>query len=180
MTNLINLITLSRIFLAVIILILLASNNGYKYALMLFFIAGISDYLDGYLARRYQSESVIGEILDPIADKVLIVFLFFGLSVTLSSYIIAICASLIISREIWVSALRDFNSRNSNTSATKVTYLGKVKTSIQLLTIALYLVALAFNKMILIVVGDIFLVVSVLITLYSGYEYTLNSFRKKI
>ena len=92
---------------------------------------------------------------------------------------IGFAGALIISREIWVSALRDFNSRNNNLSATKVLYIAKIKTTIQIFTIFIYLVALSFNKMLLIVIGDIFLIISVLITIYSGYIYTLNTLKIK-
>jgi len=84
--------------------------------------------------------------------------------------------SIIISREIWVSALRDFNSRNNNLGATKVTYLAKVKTTIQFLTILVYLIGLASNIMLLIIIADILLILSSVITLYTGYKYTLNTF----
>ena len=143
---------------------------------MLFFAAGITDYLDGYLARKYNLVSEIGEILDPIADKILIVFVLFGLSVNLTSYFIAFSASLIITREIWVGALRDFNARQGNSHATKVTFLAKIKTSIQLFTISIYILGLTLNNMLLILFGDMFLFLSLLITIYTGYIYTRNSF----
>ena len=122
MTKLINLITISRILLAPIILIFLIFEN-YFICIILFFFASLSDYLDGFLARKYNAESQLGEILDPIADKILIVFVLFGLSVNLTSYFIAFMASLIITREIWVGALRDFNARQGRSGATKVTFL---------------------------------------------------------
>lgn len=174
---LINLMTLSRIALAIIIFLILAIDNYLEVALILFLFAGFTDYLDGFLARRYSLTSQLGEILDPIADKILVIFLFFGLALNLSSYLIGFIASFIISREIWVSALRDLNSRNLNIEATKVTYLAKIKTSIQLFTIFIYLIALAFNNMLLIIFGDIFMITSFLITFYTGYMYTLNTFK---
>ena len=174
---LVNLLTLSRILAAIVIFLLLAINNYLEFALILFMFAGFTDYLDGFLARKYFLTSQLGEILDPIADKILIIFLFIGLALNLSSYLIGFIGSCIITREIWVSALRDLNSRNSNIEATKVTYLAKIKTSIQLFTIFIYLVALAFNKMLLIVFGDIFMIISFLITFYTGYMYTLNTFK---
>ena len=175
-TIFINLLTFSRIILASIIFILLMSPDGYLLSLILFFIAGITDYLDGYLARKYDSVSQIGEILDPIADKILIVFVLFGLAINLNSYLIGFIGSLIITREIWVGALRDFNARNNKSDATKVTFLAKVKTSIQLFTLALYLLALVLNNMLLIQLAHIFLIMSLVITLYTGFIYTLSSF----
>ncbi len=176
-TSLINLLTFTRIIFAIIIFLFLALKNYYFFALVLFLIAGLTDYFDGFLARKYNASSQIGEILDPLADKILIIFLFFGLAVNLSSFLIGLAGSLIITREIWISALRDFNARNNNVNATKVIYIAKIKTSIQLFTISIYLVGLAFNKMLLIILGDIFMIISVLVTLYSGYIYTISSFK---
>jgi len=123
MKILINLLTLSRIFIAIIIFGLLMLSDLYLLAFILFFLAGLTDYFDGFLARKYDASSHIGEILDPIADKILIVFLFFGLALDLSSYWVGFAGALIITREIWVSALRDYNSRNNNQNATRVTYI---------------------------------------------------------
>ena len=78
MTNFINFITIARIILAPIILVFLIFGH-YLTCLILFFLAGLSDYFDGYLARKYNAESQLGEILDPIADKILVVFILFGL-----------------------------------------------------------------------------------------------------
>ena len=75
MLKIVNLITLSRIILAPVILVLFILDN-YLLCLLLFIFAGITDYLDGYLARKYNAESQLGEILDPIADKILIIFVF--------------------------------------------------------------------------------------------------------
>ena len=176
MSYFINFLTLSRIFLGAIIFALLTRPEGYLLAFILFFVAGGTDYFDGYLARKYNLTSQIGEILDPIADKILIVFVLFGLSVNLTSYFIAFMASLIITREIWVGALRDFNARHNKSDATKVTFLAKIKTTIQLFTLSIYLLALTINNMLLIQFAHIFLFISLFITLYTGFIYTLSSF----
>ncbi len=174
---LINILTFSRILVGMIIFGLLMLKDYYLLSFLLFFLAGITDYLDGYLARRYNASSNFGEILDPIADKVLIIFLLFALALNLSSYLIGFAGALIITREVWVSALRDFNARKGNSSATKVIFLAKIKTTIQMFTIAIYLAALAFSKMLLVIFGDIFIIISVLLTLYTGYIYTLSSLK---
>jgi CDP-diacylglycerol--glycerol-3-phosphate 3-phosphatidyltransferase len=177
MSNLINLITVSRIILAPVILIFLMFEN-YFFCILLFFLAGISDYLDGYFARKFQLESQLGEILDPIADKILIVFLLIGLSVVLDSYLIAILSSFIIAREIGVSALRDYSARNNISDRMKVTFLAKTKTSVQLLSIGMYLFALAMSFNLLLVISDILLLISTLITLYTGYQYVTSLFKE--
>jgi len=177
MTNFINFITIARILLAPIILVFLIFGN-YLVCVLLFFLAGLTDYYDGYLARKYNAESELGEILDPIADKILIVFILIGLSVELDSQLMALLSSLIIAREIGVAALRDYSARNNLSDRTKVTFLAKAKTSIQLLTIGLYLLALAISFNLLVIISDIFLIIATLITLYTGYQYILNVFRK--
>ena len=179
MINLINILTLSRILLAAIIFVLLMSPDGYMLALVLFFLAGVTDYFDGYLARKYNAASQLGEILDPIADKILILFVLFGLAINLSSYLIGFIGAIIITREIWVGALRDLNARNRRSNATKVTFLAKIKTSVQLLTLSIYLLGLAINNMLIIVIADILLFTSLFITLYTGLIYTLNTFKNE-
>ena len=128
-------------------------------------------------ARKYNAVSQLGEILDPIADKILILFVLFGLAINLSSYLVGFIGAIIITREIWVGALRDLNARNGKSKATKVTFLAKIKTTIQLFTISIYLFGLALNNMLMIIFGDILLFMSLFITLYTGYIYTLNTFK---
>jgi CDP-diacylglycerol--glycerol-3-phosphate 3-phosphatidyltransferase len=178
MRTFINILTLSRIFLAAVIFLLLISPDGYLLALILFFLAGITDYFDGYLARKYNAVSQLGEILDPIADKILVLFVLFGLAINLSSYLIGFIGAIIITREIWVGALRDLNARHGKSYATKVTFLAKIKTSVQLLTLSVYLFGLAINNMLIIVIADILLFISLFITLYTGFIYTLKTFKK--
>ena len=100
MSTLINLITFFRILIAISISLLIIKGDNYFLILILFFFAGLSDYFDGFFARKYNATSEIGEILDPIADKILIIFVLVTLSVNLSSYILAFSSCLIISREI--------------------------------------------------------------------------------
>lgn len=175
-SNLINILTFARILLAAVIFILLTRSDLYWTAFILFFLAGITDYFDGFLARKYNAVSELGEILDPIADKILIVFLLFAISVNLTSYYIGFLSATIITREIWVGALRDFNARQNRTHATKVTFLGKIKTTIQLTTISTYILGMALNNMLIILTGDILLFISFLVTIYTGINYTNNTF----
>ena len=164
--------------LGAFIFILLTRTEMYWIAFVLFFIASITDYFDGYLARKYNHVSQIGEILDPIADKILIVFLLFAISVNLTSYYIAFASALIITREIWVGALRDFNARQNKSDATKVTFLAKIKTTIQLFTISTYLLGLGMNNMLVFLIADMLLLISLIITIYTGFIYSLNTFKK--
>ena len=173
-----NILSLIRIISVPLILWLLIQDLLIISAIIITAV-GLTDFFDGYLARKYNSVSELGEVLDPIADKILIVFVLFGLAVNLSSYLIAFIAALIITREIWVGALRDLNARNNKRDATKVTFLAKIKTTIQLFTISIYLLGLTINNMLLIVIGDIFLFISLFVTLYSGFIYTINSLQRE-
>ena len=145
MRTFINHINFIKNFSCSSIFLLLISPDGYLLALILFFLAGITDYFDGYLARKYNAVSQLGEILDPIADKILVLFVLFGLAINLSSYLIGFIGALIITREIWVGALRDMNARNGISDATKVTFLAKIKTTVQLFTFLYILFGLS-NK----------------------------------
>ena len=177
-SNILNLITLSRILCAIAIYLFLFLDAYYLAALVIFFIASLSDFFDGYIARKTNSESVLGEILDPIADKLLIVFVLIGLSVNLNSFLIGFISAVIISREIWVAALRDINSRNNQSEKTKVTFLAKIKTAIQMFAILMYLFGLTINNMMILFFADIILIIALLVTIQTGFQYTISTFKK--
>ena len=175
MNYFINALTISRVIFAAVIFVLISSSHLYNLCLFLFFLSSISDYFDGYLARKYNVTSNFGEIIDPVADKILLIFILIALSINLSSYLVGFLSSLIISREVWVAALRDFNSRNGNSGATKVIFISKIKTTIQFFTIFIYLVGLSFEKNLMLIIGDLLLITSALITIYTGYVYTVKT-----
>ena len=146
MNYFIQFLTYFRILIAPIIFILITLFDFYSWALLLFFIASISDYWDGFLARKYKLESMLGAVLDPIADKILVTFIILALSIELSSVFIGLVGGIMLAREFWVGALRDLNARQNNSDATKVTLLAKIKTSIQFITFSSYLLGLVLNN----------------------------------
>ena len=176
--NILNAITLSRILCGILIYLILYLDSNYSVALFLFFISSFSDFLDGYIARKTNSVTVLGEILDPIADKLLIVFVLVGLSINLDSFLIGFISTVIISREIWVAALRDINARNNQIGKTKVTFLAKTKTATQMLAILMYLFGLTINNMMILFFADIVLIIALLITIQTGFQYTISTFKK--
>ena len=176
--NILNAITLSRILCAILIYFFLFLESQYLVALLLFCIASFSDFLDGYVARKTNNESVLGEILDPIADKLLIVFVLIGLSINLDSFLIGFISAVIISREGWVAALRDINARNNQSDKTKVTFLAKTKTAIQMFAILMYLFGLTLNNMMVLFFADIVLIIALLVTIQTGFQYTISTFKK--
>ena len=178
MKNLIQFLTYFRIFIAPIIFLLITVHDSYGWALILFFLASISDYWDGFLARKYDLESVIGAVLDPIADKILTIFLILALSLELSSIFIGMAGGVILAREFWVGALRDLNARQGTLNATKVTSLAKIKTSIQFMTFSLYLFGLFFNNTLILFTSNFFLLLALIITLKTGLSYTIATFKR--
>ena len=178
MNYFIQLLTYFRILIAPIIFILITLFDFYGWALLLFFIASITDYWDGFLARKYNIESMLGAILDPIADKILVTFIIIALSIELSSVFIGLVGGIILVREFWVGALRDFNARQNNSDATKVTSLAKIKTSIQFITFSSYLLGLALNNSLVLFTSNFLLFLALIITLQTGLSYTMSTFKK--
>ena len=178
MNNFIQFLTYFRIIAGPIIFILIVISKFYGVAFFLFVLASISEYWDGDLARKYQLVSMMGEVLDPIADKILITFVIIALAMSLGSSFIAFSGSIILAREFWVAALRDFNARTGNINATKVSFLAKLKTAIQLSTLGLYLFGLYLNSALLLFIADFSLLATMLITIQTGLTYSIASFKK--
>ena len=176
MNSFIQSLTYFRILSAPIIFFLIISNF-FGWAFTLTLLASSSDYWDGYLARKYNLESVLGSILDPIADKILLTFLILALSISMVSSYIAFIGGMILVREFWVAALRDINARENNLDATKVTLLAKSKTFFQMVTFLIYILGLYLNITLLIFIGNFFLFAALIITLQTGLEYTVNTFK---
>ena len=178
MNNFIQILTYFRIIAGPIIFVLILIFQSYGIALLILLLASASDYWDGYLARKYSLTSVLGAVLDPIADKILITFVLMALVLALDSIFIAFLGSIMLAREFWVGALRDFNARNGNETATTVTFLAKIKTTMQLITFCWILTGLYFNSGLMIFLGNFFLFLALIITMQTGLSYTIATFKK--
>ena len=179
MNYFIQFLTYFRILIAPIIFLLITLYDFYGWALFLFVIASFSDYWDGFLARKYSLESIMGEVLDPIADKILVTFLILALSLELSSIFIGMVGGIMLVREFWVGALRDLNARQENSHATQVTLFAKIKTSIQFIAFSSYLTGLALNNSLILFISNFFLFLALIITLQTGINYIHATFRVK-
>ena len=177
MNYFIQFLTYFRIIIAPVIFLLITVTNSYEWAVFFFFLASISDYWDGFLARKYDLESTIGAIIDPIADKILTTFLILALTIELSSIFIGMVGGLILVREFWVSALRDLNARNDNMDATNVNWLAKFKTSIQLFAFLSYLLGLMLGNSLILFISNFIFFLALIITLQTGISYTISSFK---
>ncbi|GHO75631.1 CDP-diacylglycerol--glycerol-3-phosphate 3-phosphatidyltransferase [Ktedonobacter sp. SOSP1-85] len=201
MRNVPNILSISRLISTVIVFILVLVNQPWAYlvATVLFALSAVTDYLDGYLARRYNLVSPLGVFLDLTADKVFVVSILIAMIEVhlVSSWIVFI----IVTREFMVSGLRSVAAaRGKVIPAGK---WGKQKTFITLIAIGVVLLAkglgahllslfpwqvafnsqtLVFNELLLFI-GDIFLIVATIWTIFSGIEYTVGAipiFREEI
>lgn len=173
----IQLLTFSRLIAGPLIFYLLFFTQQDYLALIIFFFAGLTDYFDGYLARKYSLESTLGEVLDPIADKILTLFLVVTLALYLNSSFIAFIGALIISREFWVSGLRDFNARNNNIDATSVSFLAKLKTTSQFISISFFLYGIASGNALIAFSANFILFFSMLLSVKTAITYTQATFK---
>ena len=142
----------------------------------LFVIASFTDFLDGLLARMYKEESKLGELLDPIADKIIVAtaLILLVMDGTIKNYEV-IAAIIILTREILISGLREFLAKGQ--IKLPVSNLAKLKTALQMTAIALLLSGETGNKILNFqdynaqTIGIILLWLSAFLTLYTGYEY---------
>lgn len=136
----------------------------------IFGIACVTDWLDGYLARRWQQTSRFGAFLDPVADK-LIVTTALILLVDLGR-IYTIYAIIIIGREITISALREWMAQIGQNQNVAVTYIGKLKTAAQMIAITVLLIGSTdFYGINFLLIGNVLMVLAVILTLWSMFYY---------
>ena len=173
-----NILTIGRIIIVpfFVLAFYLPGFYGDLTACVLFVIASFTDFLDGMLARMMKEESKLGELLDPIADKIIVAtaLILLVMSGTIRHYEV-IAAIIILTREILISGLREFLARGQ--IKLPVTNLAKLKTFLQMVAIALLLTGETGNKILNFqdynaqTIGIILLWLSAFLTLYTGYEY---------
>ena len=173
-----NILTIGRIIIVpfFVVAFYLPGFYGDLTACVLFVIASFTDFLDGMLARMMGEESKLGELLDPIADKIIVAtaLILLVMSGTIKHYEV-IAAIIILTREILISGLREFLARGQ--IKLPVTNLAKLKTFLQMVAIALLLTGETGNKILNFqdynaqTIGIILLWLSAFLTLYTGYEY---------
>lgn len=145
------------------------SNSMLRHFLLtfLFVLAAITDWLDGYLARKMNITSAFGRFLDPVADKLMVAAALIILVQWHPNIIMAIAAIVIISREIAVSALREWMAELGNRTSVAVSYVGKLKTTFQMIAITVLLL----NWQSLETVGYVLMLAAVILTLWSMMIY---------
>ena len=175
-----NVLTLFRSLAAIIlpILIIYGDEIGALIATPILILAGISDYFDGFFARKYNVTSNFGKVLDPVADKLLVIGIIFALASEnmLDYYYAFLPALLIVLREILISGLRE--SISSYKISLEVTRLAKWKTTIQLIACGSFLVwrsnPFFYNTEILGLISYILLWIAGTITFITGLQYIIK------
>ena len=170
-----NLITFSRIFL-IIPVIYLTSLEKVEFnflALICFLLAGLTDYLDGYVARKTNTQSPLGALLDLLADKLLVCLTLVWLITLNNSLIFVIPVLIIVLRELSISSIRQYIVEIDGTNNLEVSYIGKSKTTIQFIAISLTIIAPGMGFYFFII-SIMFLWLASLISVISLYKYLVT------
>jgi CDP-diacylglycerol--glycerol-3-phosphate 3-phosphatidyltransferase len=132
-----NIITLIRVLLIPIFVSVyfLDWKWAHEAGAFIFWLAAITDWFDGYLARRLKQSSAFGAFLDPVADKLIVAAALLMITHTYQSLWITVPAIILLMREIFVSALREWMSEQGASDAVKVSFIGKAKTMAQMLAL---------------------------------------------
>ncbi len=171
--NIPNSLTVIRILLIPVFILVfyLPYQWTHAAAAALFALGAVTDWLDGYLARKLDQVSRFGAFLDPVADKLLVAVALVLLVQADPRAWLAITAAIIIGREIAVSALREFMAEMGQRSRVKVATVGKVKTVAQMSAIVLMIYRIPIRDVPIYEIGYVLLVIAAGLTLWSMFVY---------
>ncbi|MEM6811210.1 MAG: CDP-diacylglycerol--glycerol-3-phosphate 3-phosphatidyltransferase [Pseudomonadota bacterium] len=172
-----NLLTFARIAILpiLILLILNGSEQSVWLAFILYVLASITDFLDGYLARKWNVESAVGKFLDPISDKIFVACVLLALvSTGVISGFWLIAAFIIFIREFLVSGLREFLGPQN--ISLPVTQLAKWKTTIQMVALGL-LILVPVSPPFFEIFSLISLLIAAILTAITGWSYLKSSWQ---
>ena len=142
----------------------------------IFWLAAITDWFDGYLARKLKQSTAFGAFLDPVADKLIVATALLLITHSYASTWITVPAILLLAREVYVSALREWMGQQGLQDAVKVSFMGKAKTMAQMLALIGLLSDLEYFMGIPIywvTLGYVLLYISAILSLWSMVTYTL-------
>lgn len=167
------LLTLARIASIVVLVAVFYAplRWAHGFAALVFVLAAITDWLDGYLARRWNQTSSFGAFLDPVADKLIVAVALVLIVQAHPSPWIAVPAAVIIGREITVSALREWMAELGSRARVAVSPIGKIKTVLQMIAITALLYQAPLFGLPTMQIGIVTLYVAVALTLWSMVSY---------
>jgi CDP-diacylglycerol--glycerol-3-phosphate 3-phosphatidyltransferase len=166
-------LTLFRIaLLPVMVLVFYAPFRGANIAAAVIFVfAALTDWLDGWIARRYDMMSAFGAFLDPVADKLMVAVTLFLLVQDNPQPLLAVTAAVIVGREISISALREWMAEIGQRATVRVATIGKIKTVMQVVAIVVLLHQRDFQELRYYRIGEGLLVIAAILTIWSGLKY---------
>ena len=184
--NLPNSLTLVRMFLVPLLVVVLLTEFDNQEDMIglskewlgaiIFAVASLTDWLDGYLARRRRQITRLGQIMDPIADKLLVCVLLIWFISLNDSLFYSIPTIVIITRELTISSMRQFLLEKKELKDLKVSYIARSKTTMQIICISLIIISPEF--------GDLFysfalflLCLTAMLSLFSFYDYMAKWFK---
>lgn len=175
-----NILTMLRILLipAVVVVFYLPYGYAHEIAAIMFAVAAITDWFDGYLARKLNQTSRFGAFLDPVADKLMVAAVLVLVVDHYSGFWLSIAAIVIIGREITISALREWMAEVGGGSKVKVSYLGKVKTTAQMFSLFFLLYEAPILGLDSRQIGYVLLLVAAVLTLWSMVSYLQAALKK--
>ena len=171
--NLPNVITVASILLIPVFIVLYMVQKDWSIfaASVLFALAAITDWLDGYLARRLNQTTPFGAFLDPVADKLIVVAALIILVSYHNDPWLTLPSLVIVGREIVISALREWMAEVNDSVAVAVSYLGKIKTTLQMIALTLLLYQPVGNDSNTLQAGYVLLYLAAVMTLWSMWQY---------
>lgn len=169
--NIPNILTILRVLLIPVLVVLAYLPYDWRFlaAAVVFLAAAITDWFDGYLARRLNQTSAFGRFLDPVADKLMVAAaLIILVEWHHERILVVISAIVIVSREITISALREWMAELGKRASVAVSFMGKLKTTMQMTAIT---VLLLNHELLNLYVGFPLLIVAAVLTLWSMMIY---------
>jgi len=166
-------LTIMRIFAIPFIVVFFYLPIPYHHIItaVIFTLAAITDWVDGYLARYWQQTSQFGAFLDPVADKLLVAVALVLIVGEHDLPFIAIPAAIIVGREIVISALREWMADIGKRTKLNVTYIAKIKTTIQMIALVILLAITPGHISLVAWLGYIMLIFSAIMTIWTMVIY---------
>lgn len=166
-------LTLFRIALLPVMVVVFYSDfrGSNLVAAAIFVAAAVTDWLDGWIARRYDMASAFGAFLDPVADKLMVAVTLFLLVQQNHTPLMAVTSAVIVGREISISALREWMAEIGQRARVGVAMIGKIKTTMQIVAIVVLLHQRDFPELRYYRIGEGLLVVAAVLTIWSGLLY---------
>jgi CDP-diacylglycerol---glycerol-3-phosphate 3-phosphatidyltransferase len=140
-------------------------------AAFIFALGAVTDWLDGWIARRYGMYSAFGAFLDPVADKLAVAVALILIVQQHPTIFMALIAAVIIGREITISALREWMAEIGHKARVRVAAVGKIKTIVQMVALVMLLYRQPLLGLPIFEIGEVLLAIAAALTLWSGFAY---------